>query len=181
MAHPVTLLRQATVALLVAASTPVGANVFDTRITPYRRVELPAINVRTNDEAVDISIEAPREYERKRELVIEIAVALADGFAESAEEIMQAVETAINNDIYLAGTAGDTVLKSIKPMFDSTGEVPSVVTEMHYEAVYRTDAVQDGVTAGVLTPFTGVDATWNLGNAVDPGNVAGPDDIEVTP
>lgn len=159
--HPRTLLREAVIALLVAANTDAGARVDDTRVDPHKKTELPAISVYTLSEPIDpiSATTAPRELTRypKLEITAWVAHSSAVPVGKAMDRIAKQIEDAMHADQFIGGKAGDTCLE------DTTMEVvegdghsdPLVgIITLTYSATYRTDT---GATA--TDDFITVDAT----------------------
>lgn len=117
MAHPRTLIRNAVVAMLIAANTDAGVRVTATRVEPNKKTQLPAVSVYTLSESIDVeesNDHAPRELERH--LQLEIAAWVADSDAlpvdVAMDEIAEQIEAAMDANWYLPAfmtiTAVDT-------------------------------------------------------------------------
>lgn len=105
MAHPRELIRQAVVALLVAANTAAGARVYGTRIDPHKKTGVPALSVYTLNDPADP--EASSEMEEAHDIALEIE-AWADPSA--IDGLVEQVEAAMRADPYFGGLASDSTL-----------------------------------------------------------------------
>lgn len=170
MAHPRQLIRHAVAAALTGA-TAAGANVYKTRVLPFRRNGLPAVAVYTLTESVRTDEKsAPRELERRTELVVEGAVQAAS--TENADDALDAlaleIEAALHADPTFGGTAADSILSSTEIDVAGEGEQMIGVVKLTYEVTYYAYA-DVGTT---LDDFKTANIRHNLGNAVHPDNEA---------
>lgn len=106
MAHQRTLIRQAGIATLIAASTAAGTRVLDSRTDPIRKVDLPLISVYTQAEEVssDSKLTAARELTRMLELRIDAYVehTSAVPVALAMDNIAAQIEAAMDGNRYLS-------------------------------------------------------------------------------
>src|SRR5262249_45646761 len=111
MPHPRQLIRYAVANMLTTANVA-GGHVEAMRIDPYRKGDLPAVAVYTTDEVVDEKSDATAPRELTRKLTLEIAgwVAAGDGVDDRLDDLAAEIEAAMSVDVYLAGTAGDSIL-----------------------------------------------------------------------
>lgn len=121
MTHQRDVIRNAVRARLIGDSThPWGDRVWVNRPNPLsdrphqdsNRSRLPAVLIYTRSEQAEKFNEAPREYLRTVELVVEIAVAMNDAIDDTLDDYAEVVEALILNDPYLDDTAADTLLAS---------------------------------------------------------------------
>lgn len=168
MAHPRTEIRQAVVTLLTGA-TVAGARVYDTRVIPHKRTELPAIAVYTASEAVELSQEAPRRRRRVVALTIEAAVVTTATSAErQLDDLALEIEAALDLDETFTGTADDSLLESTETEVMEDGDRLIGLLTMSFRATKHTyialaPAVDDFETANVR---------YNLASAVHVDNEA---------
>ena len=156
MAHPRTLIRQAVVAQLLSV-TAAGARVYDSKISPARKGDLPGIVVYTPSEAVDVDTErSPRELERSCDLKIAGLVRGADEAEVSLamDDLALQIETAMDSDPYLNGAAGDSVLAGTDTEIgvDNGRSDPLVgIVELTYAVTYRTTPAEPTAADDFLT------------------------------
>jgi hypothetical protein len=146
MAHQRTLIRNAVVALLIAADTAAADRVYATRFDPIR--QLPTIAVYSGNEAVDPSSgdTAPRELTRTVdvEIVGYVAHTAAVPVDVAMDNLAQQIEDAMHAVPELGGAAGDSILRSINTeVVEEDGRSSPVVgvVVLTYAVTYRTDAV----------------------------------------
>lgn len=99
MAHPRAMIRQAIVDLLALPGgdpetypTSCGANVFKSRMRAWWPEELPAIAVYARSDNAELFNQAPLEYRRTVEVVIEIVAKLDDDLDDELDAIAAEVE-----------------------------------------------------------------------------------------
>jgi hypothetical protein len=145
MAHPRALIRQAVVALLIAADTAAEARVEATREIPRRRGDGPALGVYTPEESVASSETrtAPREHTRSLTLVIEGIVSGASGVDDALDDLAQEVEDALDADDTLGGTAAESSLVSTDlEVMEDSGRTVGLI-RLTYTVVYYTFAPRE--------------------------------------
>lgn len=176
MAHQRQVIREK-VAALLSGATGAGARVFQSRVVPYRRLELPAIAVYARSEQVDPEsrLTAPRELTRSLQLAVEIAERLSEDVDDALDALALQVEKVFDADPTLGGEAGDSLLGSTQIDLVEDGDKPIGVAILTYEITYRTDApdaddvsLDDLVTVSTQTSLGGVQAEADrTGDVVD--------------
>lgn len=136
MAHKRKTIRDAAVALLVAANTNVGSRVYANRVTSTWESELPAILVYTTDETATQRDMSSRTSLRTLQLKIQIRVSANDTVDDDLDAIAEQVETAIRANVSISGTAQSTIYQSTEITLDSEGKTESGVAELNYEVKY---------------------------------------------
>lgn len=163
--HPRRLVRDAIVAIL-AGATSAGSRVSKTRAVPNRTGELPAISVYTLEEHVDeaSATTAPRELTRLPRVAIVAWVEDTDALPvdDAMDALALEIETAMDGDRYLTGTAGDCILSSTEMSVESSekGDPLIGMMRMVYSVTYRTDQhdaapTADFARAGVTVQIPG--------------------------
>jgi hypothetical protein len=122
MASQRKLIRAQIVSVLKAGSTLAGQNVFPNRWLPTWETELPAIFVYTGDEPCEVFVDAPRELERRTQIVVELIVAGDSSLDDTLDDLADVVEDLIAVDAQLAETAADAVLKGSELEMFSNGD-----------------------------------------------------------
>lgn len=171
MLHQRQRIREAAKAALVG-KTAVGDRVHETRILPWKKIELPAIAVYTLNEEVDpeSARSAPRELERTVELAIEAFVEAGDNVDDALDALALQIERAMHADETLGGTASDSILSSSEMAVLKDGEKLAGTIGLTYSVRYFTYAPD---AADVhLNEFATADIRHNLGNVVHPDNEA---------
>lgn len=130
MAHPRELIRQAVVALLIAANTAAGARVYGTRFDPHKKGALPGLSVYVQNDPADD--EASSEMEEAHELQLEIAGWVAHTDAVPVDQAINAladqVELAMRADPYIGGLASDVVHRgTVSQVVEEDGRSDPVV------------------------------------------------------
>lgn len=165
MPHPRALARKAVVARLMNA-TSAGTRVFNTRIDAYKKTEIPAISVYTPSEAVDGDSEGREPRELKRELVVEIAGCVPHSAGHHVADAMDAmsleIETAMDVDRGLDGTAGECILESTEMDVLKDADPVVGVVLLTYRVTYRTEPA-----ALTLDDFLRMKATNQIVGGVD--------------
>ncbi len=135
-------LRAAAIAQLVG-ETAAEDRVTSSRLAPHPKATLPAISVFTEDEAIDEASKNthPRELKRRPVLAIEAWVSVpAGGDVDGAmDAIALEIETAMDQDIGINGTAGDSVLSGTQMGMKLDGDRPMGCVRLEYDVTYRTD------------------------------------------
>lgn len=167
MAHPRKLIRQAVVALLVAANTAAGPRVKGTRVEPHKKGQLPAIAVYTLTDPVDEDASSQTEEAHVVELEIAGWVAHTDAIPadDAMDDLAEQIENAMKADPYLGGKASEvtlvgTVMEVVAPNGQSDPLVGIVV--LTYSVAYWADKT----ATAVLDDFRTVDATHQIAGGV---------------
>lgn len=94
---PSTLIREAVVCVLQAAGIPGLVSVNDDRSRDYQASELPAANVMTGSESVEIRSLSPRVYERRLEVMVDLYAerTSAESASRLRDDLGRAVELAL--------------------------------------------------------------------------------------
>jgi hypothetical protein len=167
--HQRQLIREAAKAALVG-KTGAGARVYETRVVPFKRLELPAIAVYTLEENVDPASRstAPRELKRTVDLAIEAAVKQGENIDDALDAIALEIERALHADETLGGAASDSILSSTEIDVLEDGDRLVGVVTLVYSVTYYTDApAAEDAAAGELVDLARVDVRHNLGGSVD--------------
>lgn len=131
--HERQVIRDAVVEALLG-STAAGASVFAAKVTPWLRVQLPAISVYTTEEAAD-----PKTWrgDSRRHLSVVVALvdSLTDGVADSLDALALEVETILMANRTLGG-AHDVEYQGASISFDPNAERPVGSLEMTFDVTY---------------------------------------------
>jgi hypothetical protein len=159
--HERQAIREAALTLLDGA-TAAGVRVFKTRLAPLRQAELPAIAVYTDEESVspDSGTSSPRELTRTVTLAVEGWVKANEDVDDVLDELALEIETAMDADQNLGGTAFDSVLVKTETGLKIDGERPMGCVHLEYAVTYHTDlrteeSGDDFLTANVRTRVNG--------------------------
>lgn len=139
-------IREALQALLIAAGTQAGANVYTGRARPIldillRRQE-SVISIYTSDESSARLADGFR-YERQLTVTVELAMGGSDDLDDMLDAFALEVEQAINGDPTLGGVlSSDLVLDATVSEIAATGQQLVGAVRMDYSATYYTDAGQ---------------------------------------
>jgi hypothetical protein len=145
LAHQRQLIREAVKAALVAQTgappaypTAAGAHVYETRMVPFRKLELPAIAVYALEESVDPDSKnsAPRELSRTLQLAIEGAAEAVDNIDDTLDSLAQQIERVMHADTTLSGTASDSILSDTSIDIADDGKKPLGVVRLVYTVTY---------------------------------------------
>lgn len=164
--HERQAIREAVIARLIgtgpAYATAATTRVFKTRLHPIRGVELPALNVYTDDETSDSKRTAPVELTRTVPVVVEGWVSLTSGVDDALDALALQIETAMDRDSSFGDTV-ESVLTLTQFGYKLDGDRPMGVVHLEYTMTYRTAArlaspVDDFDTADVRVSLGGVQA-----------------------
>lgn len=142
--HARQAIRQAVIARLVGDAptyrTVARDRVFSTRREPLRHHELPAISVYVDSEVVDedSADTAPRELKRTATVAIEGWVQYREAVDDVLDDLALEIETAMDGDQNLAGTAFDSVLTLTEVGVRLEGERPLACVHLEYAVTYHT-------------------------------------------
>lgn len=165
MLHRRQLIREAAAAAL-KGKTDAGDRVYETRLVPYRLLELPAIAVYSLDESTEEASRstAPRELERDLELAIEGAVKQGENVDDAMDALALEIERVMHADPTLGGVASDTFLSGTEFFVDVESDRPAGVIRLVYRTRYYTQApdpadvqLDDFATADIRTSLAGKD------------------------
>jgi len=167
MAHPRELIRKQAVAVLLGA-TNAGASVYASRVAPLIsngwQSELPAIIVYTMDESGEIFNQAPREYLRKVELVVEIHAEGNERLDDTLDTLARQVEGLLLKDDTLGGTANDLqYLRSRMVLLDQSEHLTGAC-RIIFEAEYL-DRHPDDFFNETLPDFNTLTTAYSLDDA----------------
>lgn len=167
MAHPRELIRKQAVAVLLGA-TNAGASVYASRVAPLIsngwQSELPAIIVYTMDEAGEIFNQAPREYLRKVELVVEIHAEGTGALDDTLDTLARQVERLLLMDDTLGDTVNDLqYLRSRMVLLDQSEHLTGAC-RLIFEASYL-DRHPDDLFNETLPDFNTLGTEYSLDNA----------------
>lgn len=160
------------VAAVLLNNTAAGPHVYASRTRPLPAKSLPAILVYSNDEAVEIFNESPREYKRTLTLGIEIAARADDTLDDTLDDIAQQVERILSEN-QMPGGADTLLLNGVAITLSGEGDNQHGSCILTYDAIYFTLDVSEGVAGpgvpaeNVLTPFETGGATWRPNGATE--------------
>lgn len=137
--HERQLLREAVIAALLN-QTSAGSRVTKSRLAPAQIAELPTISVYTDTETASVDIEAPRELLRKPSVSIDawLMIPPSGNLDDAFDAIALEIETAMDTDWTLGGTAGDSFLSSTEFGMKLDGERTMGCLHLEYTVEYRT-------------------------------------------
>jgi hypothetical protein len=140
--HPRQAIRHAVVAQLLG-QTAAGSRVYPDRRVPFQRVELPALAVYVPTESVELQSRAtaPRELDRRAQVVVEALVQQAESVDDALDAIALEVENALHRDWTLGGVASDLLLTSTETDVVDTGKQLIGVVRLEFEVRYYSEAV----------------------------------------
>lgn len=115
--------RDGLVAALAGLATT-GANVFASRVRPFKPGELPALNVIGGDEELERGDISTELADRRMRPVVEATVARVDGYDDELDQVIEEVEAAIGANSTLGGACADAFVASISVEFSADGDRP---------------------------------------------------------
>lgn len=119
--------------------TSAGARVYETRMIPWREIELPAIAIYTLDETVDPDSKStsPRRIYRTMQLEIVAAARASNNVDDDLDTLAMQIEAAMNYDETLGGSCGDSILSATEMAIESVGNKPIGMVRMVYSVSYE--------------------------------------------
>ena len=187
MAHPRTEIRNYLKTLLTGAgSYPWQNRVFVNRPNPLAQkthqdsiyTELPALLIYTKSGTNEIHEEAPREYMRNFEVVIEIAAAMDDNIDDTLDQYSEIVEMLVLTDPYLGGNASDTTFTDDALLILDDGELPIGAVILTFDVMYLQNFPGENEPQG-LDDLDTVFTTYRTDPDQDPGDQT-EDEIDVS-
>lgn len=182
MAHPRMLIRQAVVALLIAANTAAAARVVATRVDDNRPGQLPSISVYTLRDEVDedrSNETSPPELTRLLQLEITGWVEHTDQVHadDAMDNLAEQIEAAMDEaGPFLSGTAVDAMLANTTMQVVEFGSDPLVgVVVLTYLVTYRTTPTPPATPDDFLV----ADVTTEVPNGIDDDTVPAEDEFNV--
>lgn len=167
MAHPRELIRKQAVAVLMGA-TNAGASVYASRVAPLIsngwQSELPAIIVYTMDESGEIFNQAPREYRRQVELVVEIHAEGNEALDDTLDTLARQVERLLLMDDTLGDTVNDLQYVRSRMVLLDQSEHLTGACRLIFEAEYF-DRHPDDLFNESLPDLNSIKTEYSLGNA----------------
>lgn len=137
--HQRQIIREAVKTALLNA-TAAADRVFETRIVPWRRLELPALAIYTLQEGAEDRSTAPRELTRTMQLAIEAAVKQSSNVDDAMDAISLEIEKVMHADETFGGVAGDSVLTSTELDVMEEADRPVGLVRLVYTVTYYTHA-----------------------------------------
>lgn len=170
--HQRQIIREAIRDALVAANTSAGSRVYETRVVPWHRVELPAIAVYTLNETVapESKTTGPRVLQRLSHLEVVAAVEASANVDDALDAIALEIERAMHADETFGGACGRSILTSSELAVEVEGQKPLGFLSLIYEVTYYTDAPEAADVT--LDDLSTVDTKYDLGNAQPAGDQA---------
>jgi hypothetical protein len=170
MTHPRKLIRHAVAAQLLN-KTAAGDRIYKGRALPYRSVELPALAVYVPSETSVSNGTAPRELDRRPELVIEGAVRVSDpeGIEDAMDDLAEQVEAALHADETFGAKAADAELRNTELDIIADGDQITGVVRLTFEVKYYAYVFDPALPSD---DFRTVGAEYNPDGAVHPADRA---------
>lgn len=177
MGHVRQTIRESVVAQLVGTSpsfrTLAADRVYETRILPLERQQLPAIAVYAEKETVDPrSKDNAGELQRDLSLVIDGIVEAGLNVDDAIDDLAKQIECAMNIDMtFGVAEVGNSILSSTETDIGVSGAKPIGMVRLTYAVTYYTP-VPDVDCAPALSDFTQADVKWDLENTQAPADQA---------
>lgn len=147
-------------------ATSAQGRVYETRLVPFRRLELPAVAVYALEETSDDQRSAPREYKRTLQLAIEGAVKLTDNVDDALDALALELERAVDADPTFGDTASDSVLASTVLDIVEDSDRSVGVVRLQYSVTYYTYAPD--AADHDFDELQTVDVKTRIGGVADP-------------
>lgn len=129
-------IREEVQAMLIAANTSAGANVYSNRVSAFWRSELPSISIFMRDEEATPRDLANKSYVRKASLSFEIHAEAVESLDEQLDKIADEIEAAIVADQSLGGTVLGSTLLSTEIELAGEATTPIGVLTLTYQITY---------------------------------------------
>ncbi len=172
MTHPRKEIRDKIVSLLVG-KTDASSNIFPSRVHPVEEQTLPSIQVYANSEGSEIWQEAPREYERKLSLSIQITAKADDALEDVLDQIAIQVEDVLRQDHTLGELCRDVILTGTELTLNQNGDNLIGSCNVTYDVLYYTLAVADMIPENGYNDLNTMDIKYR-----QPTTPQGQDDAE---
>ncbi len=153
-------IRDKVVSLLIE-KTDAGHKIFPSRVIPIEEQTLPSIQVYANSETSEIWQEAPREYERKLSLSVQITAQAGDQLEDVLDQIAEQVENVLRQDHTLGELCRDIVLAGTELTINQNGDTLIGSCNITYDILYYTLAVADRIPANGYDDLNEMDITWH--------------------
>lgn len=137
MPHPRVSIRNAVKGIL-NGNTSANTNVYSNRTNALSADKLPALNIRTVNEDVELFNEAKRTYKRTLSIIIIVADRQNDDIDDTLDNFCQEIEDLIFQNETLSDTVSDIHLDNSSMTID-LGDKSIGATGMLFKAVYYTD------------------------------------------
>jgi hypothetical protein len=141
-AHPRQQIREAVTAALLN-QTAAGSRVYETRVVPWKKAELPALAVYSlSEEVLDVSEgTAPRELKRVLRLAVEGAVWEGQNVDDAVDALSSEVEAAMHADpTFGVASVGDAILEGTEIEVSDEGDKLVGFVRWTYRVTYYTMA-----------------------------------------
>lgn len=164
-------IREAFVAHIIAANTAAGVKVYENRARPVWQDNLPAINVWTDRETVDLLNAAPKIYRRTLEVVVEIYADSKANIDDMLDMVSNQVENAFDTEdrFTLQASTSDITYAGSEMGLIESGTRQTGICRIHYDVEYISHA---GVDPATLDDFLRADVSYKLeGQATQPVTV----------
>ncbi|MBI4212049.1 MAG: hypothetical protein HY540_05365 [Deltaproteobacteria bacterium] len=142
--HPRKQIRDKVVSLLIG-KTDAANNIFPSRVRPIEEQMLPTVQVYANSESTEIWQEAPREYERKLSLSVQITAKADDSLEDVLDAIAIQVEDVLRQDHTLGELCRDVILSGTELTLNQNGDTLIGSCNITYDVLYYTQAVADRI------------------------------------
>lgn len=183
--HPRQAIREAVKAQLVGTApsyrTLAADRVFETRVIPLQRTQLPAVMVYTLKEPIDPASRktSPRRLKRELELMIEGVVEAGDNVDDAMDALAAQIECAMNFDARLGlALVDDSLLSDTEMEVGTEGQKLIGLVRLTYAVTYYTHA-PDADCAPTLAEFEQANVEWSLRNAQPNPNDRTKDEIDL--
>lgn len=136
-------IRHAVVFALKGKIPQTGSRIYSSRVRSLYEQEFPSITVFTSTEPISIFNDAPRTYERKLSVIIDITADADDLLDDLLDDISERVEYLMNQDYTLGGLTNDCILESSEMSLQKDGETLIGACRLIYQTPYFSEATKD--------------------------------------
>ena len=178
------------IAAILKNKTDAKEKVFSNQTTPSWVEDLPVILVYTRSEDVEVFNEAPREWKRVTNFVVEVIAVgpeepnqedVSSGnckfLSDILDDIAHQVECELSRDDTLGGNADDINLSSTEFAFEGEGSQPLGSVRLIYAVTYYTDAPASIDKQQGVSDFEGANVDWKVGHDKNEDGNESPDNI----
>lgn len=153
---------RAAIKAALVGSTDCGSRVYANRIIPVFQPEHPLILIRTVTEDVENWAEAPREYQRTLQVVIDVITEATDSLDDDLDTLGQQVENALLSDHTLGELCHDVELTNCAMELRKEGNKLQGALLLTYDVTYHSLAV---LPSSDLQWLDTVNVEYDVGNA----------------
>jgi hypothetical protein len=156
--HPRKAIRHAVANVILAAETDADDRVYATQKLLYPLRVLPAISVYTPREKSTLDETAPRELDRKLDVIVEALLEAGENVDDAMDDMAEQIERAMDTDPYFGSLVFQSNLIETETVSEPDGDRQIGQLTMTYTLSYRSDAFVETS----IDDFKRLEATYDL-------------------